>query len=128
MKTGEGVAARVAKKMAGSSQGELEDAKTIDHLTASLNDYQVEMDRVKRALNESEEASAHSNIMSLWRVLKRQNMHTEELLADATITAVRAMLVDIGDGSTVPNLRSNKKKRAEKAMELIVDRFGENPM
>ena len=127
MKTGEGVAARVAKKMAGSSQGELEDAKTIDHLTAALNDSQVEMDGVKRALNESEEASAHSN-MALWRVLKRQKMHTEELLADATITSVRAMLVDIGDGSTVPNLPSNKKKRAEKAMKFIVDRIGENPM
>ena len=87
----------------------------------------AEMDGVKRALNKSEEASAHAN-MSLWRVLKRHKMHTEELLAVASITSVKTMLVDIGDGSTVQNLPSNKKKRAEKAMKFIVDRIGENPM
>ena len=41
---------------------------------------------------------------------------------------LKTMLVDIGDGSTVQNLPSNKKKRAEKAMKFIVDRIGENPM
>ena len=85
------------------------------------------MDGVKRALNKSEEASAHAN-MSLWRVLKRHKMHTEELLAVASITSVKTMLVDIGDGSTVPNLPKTKQKRAEKAMKFIVDRIGENPM